>query len=123
MTAEERAEVVAAVLEALAPTLRETNERLRALDTGVGTLLELSEDHSARLMRHTSSLGRLKKSWEHCSEQIVGLHTVVHSYQAAVEETVDKTGARMHARVEKLERFLPGIFEENEDVEAGAAGE
>lgn len=130
MTPDDRAELVSAVLEALAPALKETNERLRALDAGIGHLLELTEeqresidDNSVRLARLSTSVAELKTAWDHCSEHIVGLNTVVHGYQQAVESTIDKTGAKMHARVERLERFLPETLKEEENGTAGAAGE
>ncbi len=90
--------IVDAVIAALRPALKELVDEVKTIGAMTGNLLERSTEHG-------DMIDALRSNATHLAEGLVGLKMAVHEYQQAVEETVDKTGAKMHARVEKLESW------------------
>ncbi len=97
--------IVDAVVAALRPGLRELVDGVDKLTAEVKTIGAMTGNLLERSVNHGDMIDALRSNATHLAEGLVGLKMAVHEYQQAVEETVDKTGAKMHARVEKLESW------------------
>jgi predicted nucleic acid-binding Zn-ribbon protein len=85
-------------LEDLAAILRQELAPIRS--EIAAARLELQ--HVAERAHHLSSV------YATVAEEMVALRLVVHEYQKSVESTIDKQGARMHARLESMEQWREG---------------
>jgi len=112
--------IVDAVIAAMRPGLQELVDGVDRLTAEVKTIGAMTGNLLERSVNHGDMIDALRSNATHLAEGLVGLKIAVQDYQRAVEDTVDKTGAKMHARVESLESWRAergGTHDER--VEAG----